>query len=285
MRNYTLSLPGHLSCRFQTACDLNEGGDAFRYMRAHLPGVTIQEGGAHVAEPDFSIIHNFADKTKLTCSGSKVVFLTPQADEFTRDICHLIYAATRKILIKAGYYPVHASCVGGDEQGYRLLVGHSGAGKSSLAHHLVEDYGFKLFSGNKTVIQFEEESNITAIAGTQTMTVLGDDLKRVSYVMNEEHYASSQQVPITSIHLIRLHEGAEETQQQAKSTSIRSLYPYFMDAVNADIIVGDYHVFNGAVPSKSKHHLNRNLRQSLKQVPVYRHAGSLDYLADKVLSL
>lgn len=281
MAEYYLSLPGGLKARFKTACDLRENDESRLYLAAHVPGVRFLD-----EKPDsfdFSLNHEFAEKTRLVSKGNDITFFTPTADEFARDICHLLYAVTRRELLKNELYPVHAACVGQDDS-YVLIVGHSGAGKSTLAHDLVAEDDWKLFSGNKTVTSFEDGA-IRAIAGTSTMTVLDDKLKRQSYEMDPECYAEDPEVTIEAVHIVRVNDGVEETQKLARSTGIRALHPFFLDVVNADVIVGDYHVFNGATSSKIKHHLNRQLRQSLKAVPVYKSSGSMDFLTQRVLEV
>ena len=282
MVKHYLTLPGGLTACFKSACDLHGDADAQLYLRAHLPGAVLLDSPPP-EKPDFTIHHEFSEKTRLVCKGDEVFFYTPSADEFSRDICHLLYAAERKELLKRELYPIHSACVG-NEDGYVLLVGHSGAGKSTLAHKLVNEHGMKLFSGNKTVTTFDEETGrINAVAGTRTMTVLDESLRRHAYELENGQYEPAPTVNISAIHLIQVNDGVEETRKLARSTGIRDLHHFFMDAVNADVIVGDYHVFNGAVPSQVKHHLLRQLRQSLKSVPVYKSAGSMAFLSKQVL--
>lgn len=279
MNNYYLNMPGGLTISFQTACNLLADDEARLYLGAHLPGATISLETE--ALPDVTVKHVFADKTRLVEQDNHIRYEAPDADQFTRDICHLLYGIERKALIDKSLYPVHAACVGEGDH-YTLIVGHSGAGKTTISDALVEQSGLKLFSGNKTVIRFEDDGTIKAIAGTKTVTRLDDNQKRHACALPEEQYADQQEVTISSIHMVNLNDGVAERQELARTPASVALHPFFMDAVNADVIVGKFHVFNGTTAPSSKHHLLRNLRRSLRDFPVVKTSGSLDYVTAQI---
>ena len=286
MNSYILTLPNGLKIDFQTACDLRHDEQARLYMGAHMPGVTAEEKrSGQDGRADILVHHGFSEKTRLSSKGQSITFMTPAADEFSRDICHLLYGIERRALLKDGYYPVHAACAGKDGR-YVLLIGHSGAGKSTLAQDLVVNHGYRLFSGNKTVVRFDEKTHeLKAVAGTRTMTMLEGGKSRYSYELEDRQYAEESEVTISALAITRLNDGVKESKKLARTTGVRTMLPFFMDVANAHVVVGDYHVFNGNVPAAVTHHLNRNLRQTLKEVPLCRYAGPLPYLSRKIQSL
>jgi len=146
-----------------------------------------------------------------------------------------------------------------------------------LAQRLVEHHGFKLFSGNKTVVKFDESGGLIAVAGTRTMTALDAGLRRFAYKMPEDSYATGP-VLIKSIGLIKINEGVEETQKLAPLSALHTLYPYFMDAVNADVIVNGKDVFDGSPITSVKPTLTSNLQRLLQHTPVIKSSGSILYL-------
>ena len=273
MHKYYMTLPGDMLALFQSAS--HEMTDDVRLkMAAYVPGIawsaTMPERG-----PDIVIQHTMTDRPFLADGGTRIMISTATHETFPDDLYHLLYAVIRRQLIAREMYPVHAACVG-DDDGYRLIVGHSGSGKTTLAHRLVSEHGMKLFSGNKTVIRFNDDGTMTAIAGTRTMTALDRDLNRYAYKMNECQYTRDQTVAIASIDLVRINDGVEETQVLSRTSALHTLYPFFIDQVNADVIVNGCDILDGTVGAGAKGYLARNLSRS--SVPVSKHAGSVSFL-------
>jgi hypothetical protein len=274
-------LPGGLTATFQGDRHVVRDPVFMAQMGAYIPGANVTDC---VDKPDFLItVANTEDHGTLW-QDNHIYVISPIGQKLPDDLYHLLYGMVRKELVERGIYPIHAACVGkGDD--FTLIVGHSGAGKTTLAHRLVEQHGLKLFSGNKTVVTIADDGQMSAIAGTRTMTALNDKQQRFAYQMGGGQYESREIVPITKIALVRVNDGVEEVQHLEPLSALHTLYPFFMDAVNSDVIVNGHEVFNGAVSGDTKTKLVVSLQNALTQIPVDKYSGPLDMLAQRTLSL
>jgi hypothetical protein len=276
MADHYLSLPGGLTACFRTACTI--GRDVKLQLGAYVPGLTFTSK----RPVDLTLDHKISDTPSLECKGTHITLCMPASDKFPDDLYHLLYGIERRELMKRGLYTVHAACVGKNGN-YMLIAGHSGAGKTTLTQKLIDGHDMKLFSGNKTVIRIDADGGMTAIAGTKTMTALDSKQKRYAYELSARDYAEASEVKIKSIALVRINEGVEETQTLSPLSALHTLYPYFMDAVNADIIVNGRDVFDGTPDTQAKSRLTQALRDIFKTLPVRKHSGSMDFLQQRTL--
>lgn len=277
MTDHYFSLPGGLTARFRTACAI--GREEFLQLGAYVPGISIAEQPAE--NPDITITHVISDAPSLKDNDNSVILHSPESASLPADLYHLFYGVARREWMKRGLYPVHAACVGKGED-FTLIVGHSGAGKTTLAQNLVEKHAMTLFSGNKTVVRFDAEGTITAVAGTKTMTALDDRLNRFAYEMPSDSYAHQPEVKIKSIALVRVNDGVEEEQALRPLSALHTLYPYFMDAVNADVIVNGQDILDGTPTTDIKAGLTSELCGAVALLPVHKYAGSMAFLEQKV---
>lgn len=277
MAEHYLSLPGGLTACFKTACGLCRA-DRLQ-LGAYVPGIAfLDKVPPHI---DLTVEHEISDNQRLEDRGSHVILYAPAREKFPADLCHLLYGVERRALLKRDFYAVHAACVGrGDD--YMLIVGHSGAGKTTLAQNLVEKHGMKLFSGNKTVVRFDDDGGLRAVAGTRTMTALDGNLDRHAYEMSASDYAPSE-VKIKSAVLVRVNDGVREAQTLGSLSALHTLYPYFMDAVNADVVVNGRDVLDGTPDAGVKKRLAGHLRRSLARLPVHKYSGTMDFLEEKAV--
>jgi len=278
--NHDLSIAGCLTARFRSACDIHHHDAIKRQLHAHIPGLVFGKEGDQ--PPIITIEHHQSANPRLECTADEVRYYGAAGEAFPVDLYHLLYGITRRALLERNLYCVHAACVGGAD-GYHLIIGHSGSGKTTLAQNLVEHHGMTLFSGNKTVIRFEGDGGLTAIAGTPTMTALDKDFNRFAYGLANDQYAPKAEVPITAITIIRVNDGVEETQTLGGLSALHTLYPYFMDTVNADVIVNGKDVFDGTPPAAAKDALVAGLTQAFAHnIPVRKISGSMAYMCRKV---
>ena len=278
MNKKYLLLPGGLTACFETACQIGEKETL--KLGAYIPGISyLPKKPAHI---DFTLTHKFSDQTSLSDHGHNVKLTTHKAKSLPEDVYHLFYGMQRRELITRGLYPIHAACVGNDKD-FTLIVGHSGAGKTTLAQKLIDTQDLKLFSGNKTVVRFNEDGGLTAIAGTKTKTALDTNLNRFAYELEEDKYTLKNEVNISAINIIRINDGVEEAQEISPVSALHTLFPYFMDAVNADVIVNENDVLDGYTNTSSKTLLTRSLANAISNIKVAKYAGSLDFLQRKVL--
>lgn len=279
MVDHYLALPGGLTACFRTACAV--GRQERLQLGAYVPGIVFLDKAPD--RIDITLEHEFSDSPRLEDNGSHIRLYAPESGNLPADLYHLLYGIERRALLGHGFYPVHAACVGKDDD-YILIVGHSGAGKTTLAQNLVEKHGMKLFSGNKTVVRFDGDGSIKAVAGTKTMTALDVDFNRHAYEMKPDDYAPQTEAGIKSIILVRVNDGVEEAQTLGSLSALHTLYPYFMDAVNADVIVNGKDVFCSVPAGGFREDLTDKLSKSLRSTPVKKYAGSMDFLKKAALS-
>lgn len=278
--HHYLGLPGKLTARLSTQAPLDEL--ARRELAAHLPGLSFLTLEPETVDLDFQTMAS--EIPGLAVEGNRVRLYAPASASAMEDLHHLLWGVVLRALIDRDLYAVHAACVGVDNY-YVLLVGHTGAGKTSLARRLIE-HGFKLFSGNKTVIRLDA-TKPRAVAGTRIMTTLTrspDGIYRRHHLhLTEAELSSEGEVKISAIFLVRINDGVQEDQPLSDLSALHTLYPYFLDSVNADVIVNGTTVVDGAPPQHLKQRLVMRLGSALTCVPVRRIAGSLTFLAQTVV--
>lgn len=252
-------------------------------LGAYVPGIQLTDSSQ---EPQSQIIHNEQPATSVKVSENLVEINGPWSGKLSPDVYHALGGIARNHYLAQNQFPVHAASVGLDD--LVLLVGHSGSGKTSVSLELADTYGWKFASGNKTVVDFDGEMNV--VAGTKTMTGRVADLRtydnevvygdRKAFQLGDEQYVESGKVG--SIVLVRLSDGREEWSELEGISELHTLYPYFLDTVNADVIVGSQAVLDGTPSLDTRNHLVRRLSESLADVPVYKATGSIDYIAKRI---
>jgi hypothetical protein len=281
MTDHYLTLAGGVTARLSTRAPLDER--LRRDLASHLPGLSFSSGApAHV---DIEVHHIESDTPRLLIEGNRVALHAPAAAVTPEDLHHLLWGVLRRALLDRDLYSVHSACVGGGAH-HALLVGHSGAGKTTLARRLTGEHGLKLFSGNKTVIRLAA-GKLWGIAGTHTVTALTRDLdgayRRHSFDLPAAEVSPEEEVEVSAIFLVRINDGVQEDQRLSDLGALHTLYPFFLDSMNADVIVNGVDVFNGAPQQQVKQRLVQRLGPALCSVPVRRIAGDLAFLARSVI--
>jgi hypothetical protein len=267
------------------------GKEASLLAQAYIPG--IKDLDTHEAYRDIVISHTEYPVTRIEYSGTQVALDQQWNGKMPLDLFHLLYSMSRVSFLEQQCFPLHGACVG-NEQGYNLIVGHSGVGKSSLALQLVKDAGMKMFSGNKTLLNFDKEK-MYAIAGTRTMTIKDEDeyrwqglihnalnyWGRIAFELNENQYSIQNEVPISKIFVPKINDKLEEKKEISPMSAMHMLYPFIMDKVNADTIIGDT-IYIGNVSPATEDYLVKALKSVLKDIPVYGITGPMNYLVEQV---
>lgn len=259
---------------------------------AHLPG--FQAKAPLNPQSRLQLIHTYSnnDSLELIQHEGKLEIYSNWNVQFPQDLIHLLYGACRLEWLKRGMFTLHAACIGTQQDGYILLIGFSGSGKTSLTMHNALHHGFKIFSSDKTLLSSNNKGTLEAIAGTRTITVRQEDIPRWQSVLKTyafplgdrqafqlppHFYAPSQSVPIKQIFLIDLNERPLFCSKLSSLSALHELYPFFLDRQREDILVGaDQGFFNGAIDQKLKKALVKKLYASLKKIPVYRVKGNLE---------
>lgn len=265
-------------------------------LGAYLPDVEILDSKPdHV---DMTIKHTQSDEPSLTTSDATIEISDAWHGQFPDDLPHLLYSVSRQLWQERGYYPVHAACVTNGEQTV-LLPAHSGAGKSTVVLNLVGKHGYKLVSGNTTLIRIDEAGNLVAVAGTRTMTLRTEDYdnygvrsknsvsygNRTAFVMPE---ASIERAPATITHvaMIRLAHGVWQWNELGGSGSVHMLYPFMVDGEFEDcVIAGGRALFAGNTPESVRTTAAQALGKSSGKLTVYTGKGELDKILERIVGL
>ncbi len=267
---YSLNLPGALLMRIEVPVAAFESDAARELAEAYLPGaefvgISSRSGVLHVCtnEPTLTIRFEESDVCSLSRKGGCYVLRDKWKGEASlMDLLFLCYGAVRRSWLKRGLYPVHAAALDLGDGGLTLLVGHSGSGKTAVTLSAVSR-GRKVFSGNKTLVRIDGDKLI-AVAGTRTMTTKAEDVERhlstgavksgyqgrTAFYLNKEHYAPTSPSMVHRIVLPRLNDGAEKARRLGSLAALHKLYPFFMDAVNADIVLSGGKVVLSGNPSE-----------------------------------
>lgn len=302
---YLLRLPGALQVLLDLPQPLFDDPAACLLLGAYLPGVELadlSEKNAKSGKGLVTIALRQSSKPRLSLSknSKSYTFFTPSIGDALMDLIFLTYGIVRQKWLKLGLYCVHAACLENQQKQLSLIVGHSGVGKTAITLSALAR-GYKVFSGNRTLVEITPGSSkgdpviITAVAGTSTITTRADDLARhlpealeneevgyegrSAFSLSKRFYADPAPQAVTLISLPRLNDGAEKSRQLSALSALHKLYPFFLDAVNADIVLaGGRLVFAGSPPSSVNKRLARDLSQALTKLPVWELEGSLPFI-------
>lgn len=298
----TWQLGGDLSIHFASNTTFD-----FTYLErvqfsAHLPGFE-QNNASHHNKELLQIQHLYSEfgRTQLIQKEGLIRIFSNWHQKFPADFIHLLYGAARKEWLKKRIFPVHAACIGNDREGYILLVGSPGSGKTSLTLNNVLHYDHKIFSGDKTLLHFTSDGTLEAIAGTHTITIRAEDIKRWSQVPKEDetffgdrlafqlpssYYSDQLRVPIKKILFVGLNDGVKADSLLNPISALHQLFPFFLDKQREDILIsGDQACFDGSVPKGIKVELAKNLLEALQTIPVYKVTGSLQSVTSFIQNL
>ncbi|HLC56420.1 MAG TPA: hypothetical protein VJJ23_04245 [Candidatus Nanoarchaeia archaeon] len=270
--------------------NLNFGYKEKLLFQAYIPGMRIIKTSDKV---DFVINHIESDKRKMINKRKHIIIYDKWQGKISMDIYHLIYSIVRIHYLNRKLFPIHAACINSD--GLILLVGHSGSGKTNIALQLLDKNKKKIFSGDKTIISFASNGNIKAIAGINVVTGLTKDIKhfnnknkiyyhgRSAFLLNEDKIASPGR--IKAIVLIKINDGKKEFHKINFTKALHTLYPFFLDIVNADTIICEKDIFMGTPPKDIQKYLIQMLNKALNKIPVYSITGSRLYIVNKIKNI
>lgn len=273
-------LPDGLTLRVQGVL----GGMEEVLLGAYVPGLTEMADGS---EADVVLWVEEAPKVSLKVDGNEVFLAGPYRGIFPTDAYHLLGAMVRKALLARGLYTVHAACVGNV-----LLVGHTGVGKTVVTLALNRE-GWPIYSGNSCVVDLRNGA-LKVLAGTPTITAKTESMvrsgvdgltaygERSAAILAEDAYAVTAP-EIHAIALVRLNDGAEECVRLGMASALHTMFPFMLNTVNADIVVGAGEgVFDGYVGGAVKEELAAELAHVASVLPVYKVMGSLDYVVERM---
>lgn len=145
------------------------------------------------------------------------------------------------------------------------------------------DKGEPVLSGDKTICSFDGKLN--ALYGTKIFTLLKKETNRKGHLLGDRiifKIAKNQYINETAINkifIIKINDGVSKFKE---INGLHELYPIFLDKQREDILFGDT-VFDGSICNKKE--LSLLLKESLKNINVYKLEGSLEFLVNKIKEL
>lgn len=112
---------------------------------------------------------NTLENPGLTFDDNTMVLRYPYVRLTQNNILYLGYMLLEKQFGELGLSSCHSACVSKNGEA-TLIVGEAGAGKTSLAVNLCQDYGFSLISNDMTLIGLDGEG-IAAYGGTKFLNL------------------------------------------------------------------------------------------------------------------
>jgi hypothetical protein len=290
MYRYDFALPGDVSLRMRLPYPVFAHSQTRLLAGAYLPGMRIllhqPEGQA-----DVTITYRDAPDNTLKVYGRHIVMSRAWVENAALlDLLNLAYGAARRRWLAKGLYPVHSACVG--DSSYALVVGHSGAGKTSVALRLANSANRLVFSANKTLVSIDAQGVMQAVAGTRTITTTAANADRhlnaaarvnyegrTAFLLPQPMYAPEAPARIALVCLVRLNDGSDNCARLSSVSALHTLYPFFLDTVYADTLTCDGNgILSGDAPRGCKQRLTAALNRSLAGVPVYNITGSMGHV-------
>jgi hypothetical protein len=287
MPTYNLSLPADLHLRLVLPYPVFDDPHARLLLGAYLPGTNFVFDPPE--EPTLTIAFKQSREQRVARGGHRITLHDHWRGQASLlDFIHLTYGACRLYWLQHELYSVHSACV--DDL---LIVGHSGAGKTSTALRLASK-GRKIFSGNKTLLKIDENDQLVAIGGTHTITAKAADASkhlsagaakvayvgRTAFMLDDSAYSEAPEVNVRRIAITQVNDGADSFSPLEPLSALHRLFPFFLDAVNADAVVcGGNAVLPGTPPRGSQKALAERLLPALqKHVTVCAVTGSMPFI-------
>lgn len=297
MKKISFSAAGGIKLEIVSDQELAFGEYEQFLFRAYVPGFEVEPENKKF-KADLLIKHVETDAQSLKRQGKMVVLGERWYGKIPMDFYHLLYSLVRVELLKQNRYCVHAGCVAGKKN--ILIVGHSGVGKTNTILNFLAAGKGAVYSGNKTVVEINKAGKLTAIAGTKTITFVANEANRKwqklggavkygmreAFILDEKYYAKEKMLLIETIVFVNLNDGVKEYIKLEAPSAMHSLYPFFMDYVNADtVIFQGKEVFCGAVGEEARRTLVQGLARAVAKIPVYKIVGSAEFILKSIVKL
>jgi hypothetical protein len=267
-------------------------------LKAQIPELEITQ--EIPAKPDLKITHQENNTFSLSQTGSYVVLEERWNGKISPDLPHLLYVMAQHHWLNDGLFVIHSACVGNEKDGYILLVGDAGCGKTSTALECARKYGLKVFSGDKTVIEADEETGLLGIGGTKVLTSRNPEkgrwkemvdnavetTSRHTFQLKQEYYTNEKRVPIKAVVLLYLNDGKDSIEVFSKISAIHNLYPYFMNSQKEDVLLNEGNfVFDGTITPEIKQKNVPRLSNGIRKIRTVKVIGSMDYVTEHVIKI
>ncbi len=291
MTKLYFSVTGILTIKLESDSLLTFNPEQLLLLQAYVPGILPLE-----LEPeklDLIITHHETSEQRF--NQTTLEFFDQWNGKLPDYFYHVLQGLVRLKLLEQKIYSVHGACAG--KNGQVLILGHTGSGKTSVVLEMLKKSETKLISGNKTLVSFSP--GLAVLAGTETITVRGKDilkLQGIEIAEQTEYWQrrifrlpkSTYQIApakIEAIALIKLNDYSEVFDTLPPNEAIFQVYPFFLDTVNADVIINSENILIGTPPLGAQQNLTKELYTNLQTLPVYSLIGSAQFVAYKLLNI
>ncbi|MDP2762931.1 MAG: hypothetical protein Q8O27_00210 [Enterobacteriaceae bacterium] len=262
-----------------------------------IPGLKIIETKN---DCDLAITHK-QDKVNRSyeSNGNNIFIIDDWRKEIPIYIVHLLYKFFSRAYLKNGVISLHSSVAEKNDNLY-LLVGFSGVGKTSILIKLLEDYNFKMVSGNKILLKVND-NKMSVVGVTSVLSIRNESPTVLNKVIpkKSENFCNrrvfqlpkkyfSQQRDYRKIYIIysKINNGVAEFYEIDKNDILPILYPMSLDLVNREVIMFDGNLL---IPDNISLQIKRRIFKLLKNIKknslVYHASGGLDYICDNINKL
>jgi len=291
-------LAGSITLLISSNSDVNFEEENKIVLQAYLPELIELEQLPE--EPDLRIIHLEKEGFSLEQSDSQVTIKEKWRNKLSPDLPHLMYGMARRHWIHHGLFSIHSACVGNEKEGFVLLVGQAGSGKTSTALECVRRYGLEIYSGDKTLIEVDENATLWAIGGTKVLTSRAPEKgrwremvdeavqvgARYAFRLRSEYYPDAKRVRIKAVVLLSLNDGHDSSNEYSSLSAIHNLYPFFLDTQKEDVLLDEGNeIFFGTIRPEVKQKNVPRLARGIKKIRTINVVGSMDYVTEQIADL
>lgn len=291
MSVYTFILAGALTIQFSSDQPIDITPNQLQNFAARLPGFVTSQSTTRPV--DITIEHHEDSDFSYKQRPNQIIWHEKWSGKLSPDFVHVFYGAARHAWLEKGLFPVHAACVGTPDQGYVLLIGRAGSGKTSISLAAKQTYKYDLISGDTTLIQ-SDGTTLNVVGGTKVLTIrtqdrfrwpafdkqfvqLGD---RLILTLDDTKF---KECHIKGIAVVQLNDHNDSFAKLNPLSALHTAYPYFIDFERSDVLLdGGQDLLNGDIDPDLKRLIVQKLSPAVKQTPTYILTGSMPYVLDRI---
>jgi hypothetical protein len=240
-------------------------------LQSQIPGIELEDKPE--GNLDLHFIFLESKDYQVAKSDGKITLYGKWSANVKADIPHFLYCIFRNYWVENAQYPVHSIMFKNS-----LLIGHSGAGKTTLALEALKQ-NLEVQSYDKTVVKFNNKK-LLMIAGTNVITIRkklfeqdssifkDKEVKDIGdrFLIAENTSLNMNKRIIEKLYFFSITESELSINKLSSLSSMHELYSFFLDSTKIDVIIdGGKFIYDGCNSTNSKIALVANLETWLSQ--------------------